>query len=71
MPVAKVQAEVEHISIGCNKTTQALSWSRNNLIAYGGRNSVIIYQPEVSKILELYWFQLIQHIFEQVKSLLY
>ena len=52
MPVAKVQAEIEHISIGCNKTTQALSWSRNNLIAYGGRNSVIIYQPEVSKILE-------------------
>lgn len=53
----KLQAEVEHISIGCNRTTQALSWSRNNLIAYGGCNSVVIYQPEVSKISGLHWLQ--------------
>ena len=61
MLMTKVQAEIEHISIGCNKTTQALSWSRNNLIAYGGCNSVIIYQPEVSKISELYWFRLTEY----------
>jgi len=42
-----MSAELEHISIGCNRTTEVLSWNQKNLIAFGGGNSVFIYKPEI------------------------
>lgn len=36
-----------HVSVGCNRVVGALDWGPTGLIAYGGHNSVVIYDPEV------------------------
>ena len=49
-PLDGNDCELEHICMGCNRTPQVLSWGKCGLIAYGGCNSVIIYQTEVMYI---------------------
>ena len=54
MPSAEVEfnqvkegPKLEYVSIGCNRTSHALDWGVNGLIAFGACNSVVIYDPQV------------------------
>ena len=54
MPSLDAQARIKHsepsleyVSIGCNRTLHALSWGRNDVIAFGAGNSVAIYETKV------------------------
>lgn len=42
-----MDCQLEFACIGCNRTTQALSWGKSGLISYGACNSVVIYKPKV------------------------
>eukprot|EP00795_Rhopilema_esculentum_P014029 gene14029-5004_t len=53
MPSLDVQERIKHsepsleyVSIGCNRTLHALSWGRNDVIAFGAGNSVAIYETK-------------------------
>ena len=35
-----------YVGIGCNRVVHALDWG-DSLVAYGGANAVVLYDPEV------------------------
>nr|XP_050044009.1 elongator complex protein 2-like [Dermacentor andersoni] len=39
---------VEYTSCACNRNPQALDWGRNNVVAYGACNAVVLYDPEAN-----------------------
>ena len=41
----KDSCHLEFACIGCNRTTEALSWGKCGLICFGACNSVVIYNP--------------------------
>ncbi|KAF9098159.1 Elongator subunit elp2 [Mortierella sp. GBA35] len=40
-----MEATQEHISVGCNRLTQALAWGADGLAAFGAHHSVALYYP--------------------------
>ncbi|KAG0056478.1 Elongator subunit elp2 [Gryganskiella cystojenkinii] len=40
-----MEATQEHISVGCNRLTQALAWGADGLAAFGAHHSVALYHP--------------------------
>ncbi|KAF9278599.1 Elongator subunit elp2 [Mortierella alpina] len=40
-----MEATQEHISVGCNRLTQALAWGADGLAAFGAHHSVAFYYP--------------------------
>ena len=42
--------ERDFVSIGVNRVVNALAWGGGGKIAYGGHNSVVIYDPEAAVI---------------------
>ncbi|KAG0270718.1 Elongator subunit elp2, partial [Linnemannia exigua] len=40
-----MEATQEHISVGCNRLTQALAWGADGLVAFGAHHSVALYYP--------------------------
>lgn len=43
-----ITAQQEFISIGVNRVVSALDWGHDDLVAYGGHHSVVIYSPKVT-----------------------
>lgn len=44
------KADVQYISVSCNRTPGCLDWGKNNKICYGACNSVVICDPEYNNI---------------------
>jgi len=42
-----MEATQEHISVGCNRLTQALAWGADGLAAFGAHHAVALYHPMV------------------------
>ena len=47
MAIPQIQAQLEHVSAGCNRVRGCLDWSANGLVAAGSHNAVILYAWEV------------------------
>ena len=43
-----MEATQEHVSVGCNRLTQALAWGADGLAAFGAHHSVAFYYPMVT-----------------------
>jgi hypothetical protein len=42
-----IAVQPQFISIGVNRVVNALDWGTNELVAYGGHNTLVIYDPKV------------------------
>lgn len=42
-----MRVSLAHISTGCNRVVNALSWSEDGLVAFAAHNTVVVYDVEV------------------------
>jgi hypothetical protein len=45
--MAAIHVDLAHVAVGCNRVVHALHWGDSGLLAYGGHNAVVVYDPEV------------------------